>query len=132
MPKDPARCCACVTTGSESLPRTRPGSSSASSERSRAGGTAASAWGAGSCGGRAAAGEERAKPERQQVLDSLTAADWAYLEALPHFVRLGMDAKGPVAVVHAGAVPGLPLEEQDPEHLLTMRSIRPDGKPSKK
>jgi hypothetical protein len=81
---------------------------------------------------RAAAGEERAKPERQQVLDTLTAADWAYLEALPHFVRLGQDAQGPVAVVHAGAVPGVPLEEQDPEHLLTMRSIRSDGKPSKK
>jgi len=37
-----------------------------------------------------------------------------------------------VAVVHAGAVAGVPLEKQDREHLLTLRSIRDDGTPSKR
>jgi hypothetical protein len=74
------------------------------------------------------------KPERQQVLDTLKDADWSYLEALPLFVRLGTEAPRapPVAVVHAGAVPGVPLEKQDREHLLTLRSILPDGTPSKR
>jgi calcineurin-like phosphoesterase family protein len=82
----------------------------------------------------AAGGDREVKPERRQVLDTLTGDDWAYLEALPLFVRLGPEKRGapPVAVVHAGAVPGIPLEKQDREHLLTLRSIRPDGTPSKK
>jgi hypothetical protein len=80
----------------------------------------------------AAGGDLRA--ERQQVVDTLTAADWAYLEGLPFFLRLGPETRGgaPVAVVHAGAVPGLPLERQDPEHLITLRSIDDRGRPSKK
>jgi predicted phosphodiesterase len=71
----------------------------------------------------------RLKPEHQQVLDTLEAADWAYLEALPlhrHFPELN------VRVVHAGLVPGVPLEEQQPELLLNLRSITPEGRPSKK
>lgn len=73
-------------------------------------------------------------PERRQVLDTLSAADWVYLEALPLYVRLGRQGPGApeVAVVHAGAVPGTPLEKQDREHLLTLRSIRDDGTPSKR
>jgi hypothetical protein len=74
------------------------------------------------------------KPERRQVLETLTEADWAYLEALPLFLRLGPERPGQAdtAVLHGGAVPGIPLERQDREHLLTLRSIRPDGAPSKK
>jgi hypothetical protein len=74
------------------------------------------------------------KPERQQLLRTLTGPDWAYLEALPLYLRLGREkAHGPeTAVVHAGAVPGKALEEQDRELLLTIRSIRDDGTPSKK
>jgi hypothetical protein len=81
-----------------------------------------------------AAGDPDIKAERQQVLDTLTVADWAYLEALPTFLRLGPEGPGapPVAVVHAGAVPGIPLEQQDPEYLITLRSIGADGRPSKK
>jgi Calcineurin-like phosphoesterase len=79
-------------------------------------------------------GEGELKAERRQVVDTLTAADWAYLEALPLFVRLGPEGSGapPAAVVHAGAVPGIPLERQDREHLLTLRSIRADGTPSRR
>ncbi len=68
------------------------------------------------------------KPERQQLLNTLTPPDWAYLEALPLFIRL--DAGN--VVVHAGAVPGIPFEQQSREHLIAMRSIRDDGTPSKR
>jgi hypothetical protein len=35
-------------------------------------------------------------------------------------------------VLHAGAVPGRAIEEQHREHLITLRSIRDDGEPTKK
>ena len=75
------------------------------------------------------------KPERQQLLDTLTPEDWAYLEALPRWLRLGREKESDrheTAVVHAGALPGLSLERQDPDWLVTMRSITKDGMPSKK
>lgn len=74
------------------------------------------------------------KPERKQLLDTLTKADWAYLAALPLYLRLGPERAGAAdtVVVHAGVVPGVPLEDQDREHLLTLRSLRDDGTPSKK
>jgi hypothetical protein len=82
-----------------------------------------------------AAGEERGlKPERRQVLATLTDDDWAFLEALPLFVRLGLERPGEpeTAVVHGGAVPGVPLEAQRREHLLNLRSIKANGEPTKK
>jgi hypothetical protein len=60
---------------------------------------------------------------------SMTEADWAYLEALPFFLRF--DRLG-VLVVHAGLLPGVEVEQQSPEHLMNMRAIRPDGSPSPK
>jgi hypothetical protein len=53
--------------------------------------------------------------------------DWAWLEALPRWIEL---PEHQALVVHAGLVPGVPLERQDPQHLLTMRSICPDGRAS--
>ena len=84
--------------------------------------------------GKVPADAHHPKPDQQLVLDTLTAADWKYLEAMPLFVRLGPEKKGDpeTAVVHGGAVAGVPLEQQDPEHLLCLRSIREDGKPTKK
>ncbi|RYZ42541.1 MAG: metallophosphatase [Myxococcaceae bacterium] len=78
--------------------------------------------------GRAAKGK-KLKPEHRQVLDTLTAEDWAYLATLPayeHFPELN------VIAVHAGLVPGVPLGEQKEEFLLNMRSIAADGTPSKR
>jgi hypothetical protein len=74
------------------------------------------------------------KPERRQLLDTLSAADWDQLEALPLFVRLGpeRDGEADTAVVHAGAVPGVPLDKQEREHLITLRSIKSSGEPSKR
>jgi len=81
-----------------------------------------------------AAGSTALPPERRQVVDTLTPPDWNYLERLPLFVRLGRERDGgsQTAVVHAGAVPGVPLEAQSREHLITLRSITLSGKPSKR
>ena len=84
--------------------------------------------------GQAVGDGRKVSPEHQQVLDTLTDADWAYLENLPLLLRLGPERPGDpdTAVIHAGAVPGVPLEEQAREHLLTLRSFSNEGEPSKK
>jgi hypothetical protein len=77
---------------------------------------------------------DHVKPERRKLLDTLTPPDWAALEALPLFLRLGPERPGgpDTVVLHGGAVPGVPIEAQQREHLLTLRSIHEDGTPSKK
>jgi diadenosine tetraphosphatase ApaH/serine/threonine PP2A family protein phosphatase len=74
------------------------------------------------------------RPEHRQVLQTLTARDWEYLAAMPLFARLGAEAEGAAdtAVVHGGAVPGVPLEKQEREHLITLRSITFGGEPTKR
>jgi diadenosine tetraphosphatase ApaH/serine/threonine PP2A family protein phosphatase len=67
------------------------------------------------------------KKKHLAVYESLGERDWAWLDALPPFLRL--DEHG-VIVVHAGLLPDVPLDRQDPAHLMTMRSIRADGTPS--
>lgn len=73
--------------------------------------------------------ERPLKPHHQSVLDALTPEDWAWLEALP--TTLPIDAHD-VLVVHAGLVPGVPLEDQRRDLLLNLRSITADGEPSKR
>ena len=62
---------------------------------------------------------------RRWLLDTLDESDWAFLEGLPLFLRLGLEREGgpEVAVVHAGAVPGVPLEKQERDNLLNLRSM---------
>lgn len=82
-----------------------------------------------------AAGEEAGLSVQDVALvRAFGAADWRYLEALPVILRLGPGREGmpDTAVIHAGAVPGVPLERQKREHLFTMRSIAADGSPSKR
>lgn len=69
------------------------------------------------------------KSEHKKIARSLSEADWAWLESLPMSLSLP-DFR--VRVVHAGFVPGVALEEQQRENLLNLRSITPDGKPSKR
>jgi hypothetical protein len=69
------------------------------------------------------------KPEHQHVLDTLAPEDWAYLEALPLYLRF---PELNVIAVHGGLVPGVPLEAQDPNLLLNLRSITAEGAPSKR
>lgn len=69
------------------------------------------------------------KPHHRQVAETLSEADWRYLEGLPLILRL---PELRVIVVHAGFVPGIPLSQQKAEHLLNLRSMTTDGRPSKK
>ena len=58
-------------------------------------------------------------------VDALGEADLAFLQELPHALRL---AREEVLVVHAGVVPGVPLAEQRAEDMTTMRNlVRADG-----
>lgn len=69
------------------------------------------------------------KAEHQSVLDTLQPDDWQWLSSLPLFIRL---PEFGALVVHAGLAPGLPVEQQHDETLLTVRSITPEGKATKK
>jgi diadenosine tetraphosphatase ApaH/serine/threonine PP2A family protein phosphatase len=69
---------------------------------------------------------------RRSYLGHLLPEDWAFLETLPLFLRLGAATPGgpEMVVVHAGAVPGIALEAQQREHLLSLRSIDDTGVPT--
>jgi hypothetical protein len=69
----------------------------------------------------------RIKRTHLQVAERLREADWRWLEQLPLYLRF--PELGSV-VVHAGVVPGKPLEKQHPEDLMTMRTLRPQGSAS--
>lgn len=73
--------------------------------------------------------KQRKDSEHGRVADSLKDADWTYLESLPLFREL--PDVGAI-VVHAGLVPGVALGAQEKEHCLNLRSITPEGKPSKR
>lgn len=69
----------------------------------------------------------RLKKGHVEVARSLNERDWAYLEALPLWLTFPQYR---ALVVHAGLVPGLPLELQEPDTLMNIRSIRADGSAS--
>lgn len=69
------------------------------------------------------------KPAHVEVLKQLSSADWEYLESLPLWIRLEQHR---ALVVHGGLVPNVPVERQRREDLLNTRSIRHDGRPSKR
>jgi len=71
----------------------------------------------------------RLSPTHAELAASFDEADWAVLSALPLYLRL---PEHEVLVVHAGLLPHVPLDQQDPSLLMNMRSIRPDGVGSKK
>lgn len=56
---------------------------------------------------------------------SLSAEQISYLESCPVILRVGFlkPLAGDLVVVHAGLVPGVPLERQDPTAVMSMRSI---------
>jgi hypothetical protein len=60
---------------------------------------------------------------------SLDADDWSVLLALPLFLRVPEHA---AIVVHAGLVPGIELEDQAPDLLMNMRTLRADGTGSRR
>jgi len=83
---------------------------------------------------RALRGDE-VKGEHRKVAAQLSGPDAAWLADRPLWLPIDMGgeaAKGRGAVLHGGAVPGAPLDEQKREHLLNLRSISDDGQPSKR
>ncbi|MFK8001524.1 MAG: metallophosphoesterase family protein [Polyangiales bacterium] len=66
---------------------------------------------------------------------SLSDADWAYLEQTPDRLTLALCPvyaglrRPAVHVVHAGFVPGIKLQDQDPELMKSMRTVH-DGEGS--
>jgi hypothetical protein len=64
----------------------------------------------------------------KRLLEELDETEWAQLEALP--LKVDLEARG-LRIVHAGLVPGVPFEQQDPWLVTHIRSISDDGVPSK-
>jgi hypothetical protein len=78
-------------------------------------------------------GGRDARPKHGEVAATLGAPDVAWLQARPLWLRLAdAGAPSPHVVVHGGLVPGVPIERQEREHLLNLRSIAADGRPSKR
>lgn len=77
---------------------------------------------------RLAIGQRLALPSLNQMqrnlIMELDSTDWSTLHRLPLMIRLPFYN---VVVVHAGFVPGVPLENQDPQLMLNIRTIRADG-----
>lgn len=65
----------------------------------------------------------------RRIVKKLDDDDLAWLEALP--LTLSLDDHHTI-IVHAGLLPNVPLGSQAREHVLTMRSIRTDGTPTKR
>jgi hypothetical protein len=81
---------------------------------------------------RAAAGDPDVRAPHRSVAASLSRADLDWLRARPLWLRLGPLAGRPYVVVHGGFVPGVPLDDQERDLVLNLRSITNKGKPSKK
>jgi hypothetical protein len=64
------------------------------------------------------------RPMHLHVAESLSDEDWAMLRAMPLWIDLGEHG---VRVVHAGVIPGRPVERTPTEALLTMRTIDDEG-----
>jgi hypothetical protein len=69
------------------------------------------------------------RAEQAALARTLDDDDWAYLSALPYWLRL---PELNALVVHAGLVPGVAIERQDPETLMNMRTIDAQGRPSRR
>jgi hypothetical protein len=67
--------------------------------------------------------------EHARVAATLTEADWTLLGQLP--LTIALPEVNAIAV-HGGLVPGVPLDQQSRKFLLNLRSITPEGEPSKR
>jgi hypothetical protein len=66
---------------------------------------------------------------KRKLAEKLQAADWAVLESLELFIDL---PDHELRLVHAGVVPGVPMNEQPEEALLSMRYLGPNNEPIEK
>jgi hypothetical protein len=69
----------------------------------------------------------RLGPAHYRLLHQLSEADWSLIQSFP--LHLDLPAHG-VRIVHAGIVPRVPFEQQDPWTLMHIRSLTSDGQPS--
>jgi hypothetical protein len=60
---------------------------------------------------------------KREVILGLTPEEWAWLEALPYYIEV---PEHNVVVVHAGLVPGVPLQEQKKRDMILMRNFNPE------
>jgi hypothetical protein len=70
-------------------------------------------------------GESPLGAEHAQVASSLSDEDWRLLEGMP--LRIDLPEHGAL-VVHAGVIPGQPVEDTPPEALLRMRTLDAAGR----
>jgi hypothetical protein len=64
--------------------------------------------------------------DHQRAAARLKKRHWAYLRAMPLWIDLPEHG---IRVVHAGVVPGVPIERQLPKTLLYVRSLGPGDEP---
>lgn len=65
--------------------------------------------------------------KERELARSLTEEQAQWLNACPVILNVGqVQGMGQVVVVHAGLVPGIELEKQDPSTVMTMRTIDAD------
>jgi len=77
------------------------------------------------------AGDESARlgKAKRKLAEQLEPPDWAVLESLELWIDL---TDHELRLVHAGVVPGLPMEAQPLEALLSMRYLGPHNEPIEK
>lgn len=71
--------------------------------------------------------DDRLLPDHLETRRVLDDAHYDYFTRLPRLIRLPQFG---AAVIHAGALPGLPLEQQDAYHLLHAQCVRPPERKS--
>jgi len=71
--------------------------------------------------------DSKLSPDHLRTRRALTDAHYDYFDRLPLFIEL---PEYGATVVHAGAMPGLPIAKQDPYHLLHAQCIKPPAKKS--
>ncbi len=69
----------------------------------------------------------RLGPAHYRLLHQLSEADWSLIQDFP--LHIDLPEHG-VRIVHAGVVPGIEFEQQDPWTLTHIRSLNSAGKPS--
>ena len=67
-------------------------------------------------------------PSHAEVARTMRSRHWKLLRSLPLWLDL---PEHELRIVHAGLVPDLPIERQDPEVLMTVRGMTDKGQPSK-
>jgi hypothetical protein len=71
--------------------------------------------------------DDKLSPDHLRTRRALGPEHYDYFAKLPLFIRLPEHG---AAVVHAGALPGVSIEQQDPYHLLHAQCIRPPDRKS--